>query len=85
MLRVVKPGGHIVFDIITEECMTPEIVGRWVARGIAKSSYPWMMARKYTVDLFASNGATLHGRFFAPLKPGMSEVLVFTKGLHGAG
>jgi SAM-dependent methyltransferase len=79
MIRVVKPGGFIVFDLMTEACLPAETVARWVASGIRAGTYPAAVPRAAAVDYFESRCCALVGSFLGPLGPGTTEVLVFRK------
>ncbi|MFF8955364.1 methyltransferase domain-containing protein [Streptomyces sp. NPDC014894] len=80
MARVTRPGGRIVFDVMTETCLDPDSVRAWATRGGAgHDSYPAAMPRRACVDLFATLGCALEAGFLAPLGVGSTEVLVFRK------
>ncbi|MFH8616129.1 methyltransferase domain-containing protein [Streptomyces sp. NPDC017979] len=80
MARVARPGGRIVFDVMTEECLDPDAVRTWAIKGgTGHGSYPAPLPRGTCVDLFATLGCTLQGSFLAPLGVGSTEVLVFGK------
>lgn len=79
MARVTAPGGHVVFDIVTEDCLTPEIIDRWVSSGLQTGSYPAAVPRKTACDYFGSHGFRLAGSFTVPMGPGTTEVLAFQK------
>jgi SAM-dependent methyltransferase len=80
MARVTRPGGRIVFDVLTETCLDPDAVRTWATEGgPGHGSYPAAMPRGTCVDLFASLGCSLEASFPAPLGVGSTEVLVFTK------
>jgi hypothetical protein len=79
MCRVVRPGGFVVFDIVTEACMDPAAVNGWVSSQGVDSTYPAMVAHTTAVDFFASQGLSLVGRFFIPMGPGKTEIYVFRK------
>ncbi|MGA4844302.1 methyltransferase domain-containing protein [Streptomyces sp. G45] len=80
MARVARPGGRIVFDVMTETCLDPDAVRTWAARGESgHGSYPAAMPRRACVDLFAALGCTLEGSFVAPMGVASTEVLVFAK------
>lgn len=76
MCRVTRLGGHIVFDIVTEECMPDLVVQKWISSAIF---YPCIMPRAFVTDLFTSRRCRLKDGFFAPMVPGQSEYLVFVK------
>ena len=76
MVRVVRKGGWIVFDIVSEACMADSNVEKWVA---SKVYYPCMMAREFVIQFFAKRHCSLRASFFAPMMPGQSEYLIFAK------
>ena len=73
MARVVRPGGTVAFDIVTEECLDDETVREWVR--IASFYRP--VPRAWTVEFMRRRGLTLRGSHFSPLPPGTTELLVF--------
>ncbi|RAG86416.1 hypothetical protein DN069_06255 [Streptacidiphilus pinicola] len=80
MARVTRPGGRIVFDVMTETCLDPASVRAWVTKGGAgHDSYPAAMPRSTCVDLFASLGCSLEAGFLVPMGIASTEVLVFRK------
>jgi SAM-dependent methyltransferase len=76
MARVVRPGGHVVFDIITEECMDDETLQEWLRSGI---DFPCFMGRQFAIRNLTSKGLSLVGSFFIPLPVGRTECLVFIR------
>ena len=80
MSRVVRKDGWIVFDVVSENCMTEELLRKWVAMHVF---YPCMMSRDYVVDFLKRRGCALQGSFFATMRPGYSEYLVFRKAASG--
>ncbi|MDT9696580.1 MULTISPECIES: methyltransferase domain-containing protein [Streptomyces] len=81
MARVTRPGGRIVFDVMTETCLDPATVSAWATQGGAgHGSYPAAMPRRTCVDLFATLGCSLEASFLAPMGVASTEVLVFGKG-----
>jgi hypothetical protein len=84
IFRVTRPGAFAVFDIVTEACMTPELVTRWVSSGRGSASYPALTPRAVAIDTFASNGFGLVGSFIVPMGPGTTETFVFRKAPLGA-
>jgi hypothetical protein len=76
MARVVKPGGAVAFDIVTENCMDETVTKRWVAEGVTQYC---MTPRQWTIDLLDRSGLSLLGTAFAPLSGGRTELLVFRK------
>ncbi|WP_406131419.1 methyltransferase domain-containing protein [Streptomyces sp. NBC_00989] len=80
MARVTRPGGRIVFDVMTETCLTPETMHVWATRGgTGHDSFPSAMPRRTCVDLFAALDFSLEAGFLAPLGVASTEVLVFKK------
>lgn len=76
MFRVVRRNGYVVFDVITEQCMTDEYLGKWLDSDF---DYPVLTPAAFVVSLFEKNGFELRGGFFARLGVGVSEYLVFYK------
>lgn len=76
MVRVVREGGKIVFDCMSETCMSDAILEKWIAAGIY---YPCMMAREFVVSFFERRGCRFCTSFLAPMRPGESEYMVFEK------
>ncbi|WP_210264933.1 methyltransferase domain-containing protein [Bradyrhizobium archetypum] len=57
MDRVLKPGGYIVFDAMTERCLSPATIEAWARRGIpSRSSYPAAMPSE-TITIFSPLGS----------------------------
>ncbi|MGI5193293.1 class I SAM-dependent methyltransferase [Streptomyces sp. CA-288835] len=80
MARVTRPGGRIVFDVMTETCLDPAAVRTWATQGGAgHDSFPAAMPRQTCVDLFATLDCSLEASFVAPMGVGSTEVLLFGK------
>lgn len=79
MARVARPGGWIVFDVMTENCLDPDTVRVWAARGEGHDGYPAPMPRQMCVDLFRTLDCELVGGFQVPMGVGSTETLVFRK------
>lgn len=80
MARVTRPGGRIVFDVMTETCLDPAAVRTWATEGgTGHGSYPAAMPRRTCVDLFETLGCSLEASFLAPMGIASTEVLVFRK------
>ena len=77
MVRVATPGGFIVFDCMTEPCLSSEIVEQWMSW--ASGFYPCIFSRNYILKFFESQGCSLVGNFFEPMKPGKTETFVYKK------
>lgn len=76
MARVVRPGGAVAFDIVTENCMDEATTSTWVSESTTLYS---MIPRQWTIDLLDRTGLTLVGSTFVPMSNGRSELLVFRK------
>jgi hypothetical protein len=80
MARVVQPNGWIVFDIITESCVTAPRVQAWFDSDVFAWSWsPQLVSRDFAIKLFSDYSVSLVGHFFVPLYPGVTECLVFRK------
>ncbi|MFF8381865.1 methyltransferase domain-containing protein [Streptomyces sp. NPDC015661] len=80
MARVTRPGGRIVFDVMTETCLDPAAMRVWATQGgPGHDSYPAAMPRRTCVDLFGTLGCDLEAGFVAPMGVASTEVLVFRK------
>jgi hypothetical protein len=79
MARVVVPGGKVIFDVVTEMCMTPSVLTRWLSAGADYQFYPSLTPKPFVVDLLARRGLDLDGGFIAPMEPGLTECMVFTR------
>ena len=79
MIRVVRNGGKIAFDIVTEECLEDDVLDAWLRTGSGYQHYPSMVPRQFTVDFFQRRGCSHDGDFLVPMKPGTTNCFVFTK------
>jgi SAM-dependent methyltransferase len=76
MARVVRPGGAVAFDVVTEACLDDKTIEAWTGpRGTIYRPVP----RVWTIEFFQRRGLTLSGSYFAPLPPGTTELLVFRR------
>jgi hypothetical protein len=75
MARVVRPGGIVAFDIVTEACLDDETVRAWARDG----SLYRPVSRLWAIEFLRRRGLTLCGSHFAPLLPGTTELLVFRR------
>lgn len=81
MARVVRPGGAVVFDIFTENCMDDETVEKWFSAGVYSFNYdPSFMSKQYAIHFLSRRGLVFAGSFLVPLWPGLTECMVFFKG-----
>jgi SAM-dependent methyltransferase len=81
MARVVRPGGTVVLDVVTEDCLDETTVSTWIQSASIFHPIP----REWLLGFLADRDLTLAGSFFTPLPPGKAEVFVFHKkaGLAG--
>jgi SAM-dependent methyltransferase len=76
IFRVVKPGGWVVFDIMSENCLDEQTVDKWLA---TEHSYPCFVSKEYIVSLFAKNGFSLRASFMNRYGEGRSEYLLLVR------
>jgi SAM-dependent methyltransferase len=76
MARVVRPGGIVAFDIVTDNCLDEPTTKAWVSSG---ATLYGMISRTWTVDLLARRHLSLVGSHFVPLSEGRTELLVFRR------
>lgn len=76
MARIVRPGGAVAFDIVTENCLDEPTTSTWVSSGATLYS---MIPRQWTINVLGRKGLTLVGSTFVPMSGGRSELLVFRK------
>lgn len=79
MARVARPGGFVVFDVMTEACLDPDSIDKWTGSGRGSGPYPAAMPRETVQGYFTSRGFSCLGTFLAPLGRGKTEVFVFRK------
>jgi hypothetical protein len=84
LVRIVRPGGYCVFDVMTEKCLDLETLDRWVASKIDNGSWPAAMPRSAVVNYFESRDFALVGSFIDPMPPGKTETLVFRRAVTPA-
>ena len=77
MARVVRNGGYAVFDLVTEECLTDEILDKWIRSGVDHACS--MTPKQYAIDFFSRRGFVYVGGFIVPMEPGVTEYFVFKK------
>ncbi|MGL5808215.1 MAG: methyltransferase domain-containing protein [Xenococcaceae cyanobacterium] len=79
MARVVRDGGKVVFDMVTEDCLDDATLENWITSGHGYQHYPCLMPKQYTINFFERRGLVFDGSFFIPMEPGKTECFVFTK------
>ncbi len=86
MARVVRSGGWVVFDVMTENCFSPENLQAWFDANPWDWAWaPHMCTLEYVLAMFAKEGISLVGSFQVALYPAVTECLVLRKALPGAG
>jgi SAM-dependent methyltransferase len=78
--RVVRDGGWVVFDIMTEKCFSKEHLDQWFEAN--PWEWPWaphMCAFDFAIDLFAAQGIQLVGSFQIRNYPAVTECIVLRK------
>jgi len=75
MIRVARPRGIIAFDVVTEPCLTEEVVNAWIAEETIFRPVP----RQWLIDYLARRGAAFVGSYLAPLTMSLTELFVFRK------
>lgn len=77
LIRITAPGGHIVFDVITEECLSDAEVDAWLETPLR---YVQFLSRSHLVGFFERRGCELVADFRLPLMVfGQSLYLAFKK------
>ncbi|GIK40329.1 MAG: hypothetical protein BroJett011_41620 [Chloroflexota bacterium] len=79
MARVVRDGGKVVFDVVTEDCLDNATLEQWFVADGGYQHYPCLMPKQYTIDFFCERHFSFDGSFLVPMAPGKTECLVFTK------
>lgn len=75
MARVVRPGGVVAFDVVTEGCIDQETVDSWIAQGSFFSPIP----RSWVIDFLGRRDLSLSGSAFVSMADGWTELLVFQR------
>jgi SAM-dependent methyltransferase len=76
MIRVARPGGRIIFDIVSEGCMSDATIEQWIA---SRAFSRCMIPRDFVIGFFARRQCSLRSSFLAPMLPGQSEYLIFAR------
>ena len=79
IVRVLKIGGKLVFDILDEQCMDDARLEAWTATGISSGTYPSFLPEEFTTRFFCTRGFELEGEFFIPHVPGITHYFVFSR------
>jgi SAM-dependent methyltransferase len=79
LVRVTRSGGHVVFDIMTESGMTPDLIDAWIAGGHDTGAHPACVPRAACIGYFAAHRFAHRGSFMIPMGPAVTEVFVFQR------
>ena len=76
-MRITAPGGHVAFDIISEECLSDADVDAWLKTPLR---YVNFLSKAFVTGYFERHGFSLTGNFAYPLMIfGRSVYLLFQK------
>jgi SAM-dependent methyltransferase len=75
MARVVRPGGAVGFDVVTEDCLADATLDYWKDNGCPYKLTP----RNWVIDYLGQRGLSYTGNFFPTLYPGTCEFMVFRR------
>ena len=76
MARVVRPGGTVAFDLITDDCMDSQMTKTWLAEPARGAIYT-VAPRDWVLHFMAQRDLELTRSHFVPLSGGRTELLVF--------
>jgi hypothetical protein len=76
IFRVTKREGFVAFDVISEECMTREIIDKWLGSVIRD---PCILPKQHLTAMFKDAGFSLIKTFTSPYGEGISEYFVFQR------
>jgi SAM-dependent methyltransferase len=79
MARVLRPQGHAVFDLVTEECLDEEGLAAYDGWDPGSQSWPNLFPKAYAVQLMKNSGCEFIGSFRVQMRPGTTECMVFKK------
>jgi len=84
LARIVRVGGWVVFDIMTESCFDSQHLDAWFEADPWKWAWsPHIMPRDYAVQMFAGWGFELVGSFQVSSFPGVTECMAFRRKSDG--
>jgi SAM-dependent methyltransferase len=75
MARVVRPGGIVAFDVVSEDCLDEVAVKHAMEHGSIYRLTP----RTWAINFLTSRGLSYVGHYFPVLPPGTSELMVFRR------
>ena len=77
MARVCAPNGRIVFDVLTEPCLSLGELRKWYASGATYANS--MLPRQFLINRLRELNVNFVGDFFIPMLPGTTHYFVFQK------
>lgn len=75
MARVVRPGGVVAFDIVSEDCIDDQVLAEWIRSGSIFRPVP----REWVTAFLGRQGLTYLGSHVTRLTEGNSELMVFRR------
>jgi len=78
MARVVRSGGTVAFDMITDDCLDDSTTKVWLTEPDRMTIYS-VAPRAWLTAFLAQRDLALVGRRFVPLSGGRTELLVFRR------
>jgi SAM-dependent methyltransferase len=78
MARVVRSGGTVAFDMITDDCLDDSTTKVWLTEPDRMTIYS-VAPRAWLTAFLAQRDLALAGRRFVPLSGGRTELLVFRR------
>ena len=79
MQRIVRSGGRVAFDAVTEDCLDRQTIENWVVSGSDYETHPSFIPKKVVLDLFEQGRFSLVGSFIEPMEPGTTCCFIFQK------
>lgn len=79
LVRVVRPGGWVVFDVLTESCLGDEGMLTWARSGTCNGTYPAVMPRSLTVGFFERRGFDVVSSQVVAMPPATTELFAFRR------
>jgi len=79
MARVTRPGGRVLFDVMTEDCVDDDIMHKWLAVEFDAGFYPSIVPKRTVVDFFRERGLHLVASKRGSMEPGFNEVFLFER------
>lgn len=76
MWRVVRGGGYVVFDVMSESCFDDKEAEKWLS---TESIYPTFVPSEYLISVFGKQGFSLINRFYTSYSVGKSEYFIFRR------